>query len=363
MNSSTRVALVYLLLLVLPGCAFLYSFDSDVDKQVDIWMEQHEYTKVLDTLKYIRPSHSKYQLLLAKRQQALEQAKQFEQQQIVKSKNLIEKEQWHEAEMTLNNAIEKLPDSQPLQLAYQDFIKQRAKYLKSLYYQLYINKAEWLVKNKDVQHELNRTIPEDKKTKQAMDDFRKDSQYVYQQLMICGLEATNISDLELAEQCYLLANELQPSAALQSTITEIQAKLARNQKQKPQGLSQQGRNLLDKSKQAMQAGNLKMALNHYNKIPSSDKNHALVKAYSEEMNHRIHDNVNQGIELGRKLYTQGEVEQALAVWNKLRELDPDNEYLLSHIERAEHVLDKVKKLRQQQKPEALPEKTDSAKPE
>jgi len=79
------------------------------------------------------------------------------------------------------------------------------------------------------------------------------------------------------------------------------------------------------------------------------------------MHRRIRENVNQGIELGRKLYSQGQVEQALAVWNKLRDLDPDNENLLSHIDRAERVLEKVKKLREEQKPAAATQPDSSSK--
>ena len=360
MKNLTRVFLATFLLVQIAGCAFLHSFDSDLDTQIDEWLAQHEYTKVLDTLKYIRPSHPKYQLLQKKRQQAIDEAKRFEQQQISKANDYIKEEKWHQAEMTLNNAMEKLPDSKPLQTAYQDFIKQRAQVLKSLYYQLYINKAEWLVKNKNVQQELTRTIPDDKKTKQAMEDYKKETQHVYQQLVICGLEATNINDLELAEQCYMLANELQPSTSLQKTLGEIEDKLGQTQKRKPMTLSSQGRTLLEQSKQAMSKGDLKLALSTYKKISPSDRSHPLIKAYSQEMNHRIHDNVNQGIELGRKLYSQGEVEQALAVWNKLRELDPDNEYLLNHIERAEHVLEKVSDLRKQQKQEPAPQQPDTS---
>lgn len=350
MRNLSRAGLAACLLLQITGCAFLHSFDSDLDTQVDQWLAQHEYTKVLDTLKYIRPSNPKYELLQKKRAQAIQEAKRYEQQQIARSRELIANAQWHEAELTLNSAMQKLPDSKPLQAAYADFIRQRAQALQGLYYQLYINKAEWLVKNKDVQAELARTIPNDKKTQQAMEDYKRDSQHVYQQLLICGVEATNINDLDLAEQCYMLANDLQPSASLQATLTDIQQQQAKTRQTKPASLSSEGRTLLEQSKQAMAKGNLKLALTTYNKISVSDKNYALVKAYGQELNHRIHDNVTQGIELGRKLYSQGEVEQALAVWNKQRELDPDNEYLLNYIERAEHVLEKINTLRQQQKP-------------
>ena len=362
-----RAARVFLPIFLLSGCAYLNSFNSDLDKQVDSWMAQQEYGKVLDTLRYVRPANPKYQLLRKKRQQALAEAKRFEQAQISKSLNQIEKGQWHEAELTLNDAMKKLPDSEALQHTYQEFTKQRAQYLKSLNTQLAINKAELLIKDKPVQQQLSRTLPDDRKTRQVMDKYRDDSQQVTAQLLTCGADASQINDLVLAEQCYRLADRLQPNTSTRDALTAVQEKLARIQAQalerdlehrqaqsqarKPPSISQLGHNLLEKSRKALQAGHLKLALSQYDKIPGTDKNQPVVKQYGEEMNRTIRDNVNQGIELGRKLYSQGQVEQALAVWNKLRDLDPDNENLLSHIERAERVLDKIKQLRKEQNSE------------
>ena len=85
-------------------------------------------------------------------------------------------------------------------------------------------------------------------------------------------------------------------------------------------------------------------------IPEKDKRHTLVTTFGRELNSRIDSNVKQGIEVGRKLYSQGEIERALAVWNKLREIDPNNDYLISHIERAERVMKKLGELRQQDPP-------------
>lgn len=358
MKSFLRVALVTLPLLSLSGCAFIYSLDSDLDKRVDTWMAQHEYAKVIDTLQYIRPSNPKYQHLMRKRHQAIVESKRFEQTQISHSMNLIEKGQWHEAELTLNDAMDKLPDSRPLHKTYKEFLKQRALYLTSLYNQLTINKAEQLVKDKPIQQQLQRTLPDDRQTRRDLEQYHEQSQSVRQQLIECGSDASKVADLKLAAHCYQLADKLQPDTALKGRLADIQNKLASRQtsasNHKLQGpsLSQLGRSLLEKSKKALEGGHLKLALSHYEKIPSGDKNLAPVKTFGDEMHHRIRDNVSQGIELGRKLYSQGQVEQALAVWNKLRDLDPDNENLLSHIDRAERVLEKIKKLRKEQKSES-----------
>lgn len=357
MKRVIKAAQLVLPLLLLSGCAFINSFNSDLDKQVDTWMAQHEYAKILDTLKYIRPSNPKYKLLQKKRHQAIVAAKRYERTQISESLNLIEKGQWHKAELTLQNAMDKLPDNQALHKAYQEFIAQRQQYLNSLYTQLTINKAQWLVKNKPVEQQLQRTLPDDYPTRRTTQTYKHDSRQVRQKLLECGAQAEKKGELELARHCYQLADKLQPDHELKQKLARIRAQLEQpsqtSTRQTPT-LSILGQNLLQKSKKALQAGNLKLALRHYEKIPDDDKQLPEVRSYDTAMQQRIHENVKQGIELGRKLYSQGQVEQALAVWNKLRELDPDNENLLSHIDRAERVLDKIKQLRKEQQTQPAP---------
>lgn len=342
-------------LLLLPGCAFINSFSGDLDKQVDTWMAQHEYAKVIDTLKYVRPSNPRYRLLQRKRKQAIADARDYEKSQIKLSLNQIEKGQWHQANLTLTDALEKLPPSPQLEKTYQEFIAQRKQYLRSLYTQLAINKAEWLSKNRQIEQQLIQTEPDSGKTQQRLSEFQDQTREVYPKLLRCGKLGESLGDFALAQQCYELANNLIPSAPLKQKLAKIRAVLDKQIKpdEQPRNpapkLSLLGRSLLDKSRKALQAGNLKLALDHYEKIPDDDKQLAVVRQYSEEMEHRIHENVRQGIALGRKLYSQGQVEQALAVWNKLRELEPDNEDLLSHIDRAERVMQKIRQLREEQR--------------
>lgn len=332
----------------LSGCAFIHSFDKDLDSKIQQWLSEHEYSKALDALSHVRQGHSQYSQLQKRKIEVQQAADRFEKIKLREIGAHIKAQDWQAAESSLNYGMAKLPDSEKLQAAYNDFIKQRAHYLKGLYYQLYINKAEWLVKNQDVQQELSRTLPDDKSTKASAQQYEKEVDNVYQQLLICGLEGINIGDLELAEQCYLLADELKPSKEIQTTILEIQNKLAKKQKRKPLLISKRGQALLEKAKGTLKQGDLKVTLKAYKRIPNKDKKHALVTAFKQELDSRIKENVKQGIKLGRKLYSQGKIEQALAVWNDLRELDPDNEYLISHIERAQRVIDKLDKLKKQE---------------
>jgi len=339
---------------ILNGCAFVYSFDKDLDSKIQSWMREHEYSKALDALSHVREGHSQYDLLQKRKKEVEQAAARFEKLKLREIEAHIAAEDWQAAESLLNYSMGKLPDSEKLQTAYNDFIKKRGMHLKGLYYQLYINKAEWLVKNKDVQEELARTLPDDRATRKATQQHQQEIETVYQQLLICGIEAINIGDLELAEQCYLLADELRPSKEIQTTIIDIQRKLSAKQKNKPLLLSERGRKLLEKAKTTLKQGDLKVTLKAYQKIPTKDKKHALVTAFKQDLDVRIKENVAQSIELGRKLYSQGQIEQALAVWNDVRELDPDNEYLISYIERAQRVIENLDKLKKQESTVAPP---------
>ena len=340
---------------VLNGCAFMHSFDKDLDSKIKQWMREHEYSKALDALTHIRKSHVQYKQLQKRKIEVQQAADRFEKIKLREIDAHIGAQDWQAAESSLNYSMAKLPDSTKLQTAYNGFIKKRAHYLKGLYYRLYINKAERLVKDQDVQQKLSRTLPDDRSTRRATEKYKSEIETVYKQLIVCAIEGVNIGDLELAEQCYLLADELKPSAEVQKAIQDIQRKLAKKQKRKPLLISKRGRKLLEKAKSSLKQGDLKITLAAYKKIPAKDRKHALVTAFKQELDSRIKENVAQSIEIGRKLYSQGKVEQALAIWNDTRELAPYNEYLISHIDRAQRVIDNLDKLKKQEDTVSPPE--------
>jgi len=352
MSRLIFACLAVLAALSLSGCAFLNSLDRNLERQVDVWMKQHEYARVIDTLRYIGPSNPNYKSLQRKRQLALAESKKYEQTEIARAMTLMEKGEWYEADITLQDAMDKLPPSMALDKTYRDFSAARDQHLKDLYCALYRNKADWLIMNRPVQEQLKKTQPDASKTQRIFSQYDNDTTQVYAELLDCGKDAAGRNDLQLALHSYKLASKLRTDKALNTTLARLQQvidrKRAVTQSGQAQALSQLGQNLLDKSKQALAAGDLKLAIRHYEKIPDADKQLPPVVAYDADMNRRIHENVRQGIELGRKLYSQGQVEQALAVWKKLRDIDPDNENLLKHIERAERVLDKIKQLRKEQ---------------
>lgn len=351
MKHPLNYLLLSICILHISGCGLVYSLDPSLDprleQRVDTWVKNHEYAEAIGALNRMGKSHAQYELLQRKKVEVQKAAKKYQAMQLRIIQTHIDKQEWRSAEQSLEQSMAKLPESPELETAYQDFIKKRAFYLNNLYYQLAINKAKWLVNDSDIQDELSRAIPQDSAARRASSEHREQAGKVYQQLNTCGTEAMNMGDLELAEECLLLAEALQPNETLRATITDIQQQLAAQRKRDPTVLSKSGIALLKNAKQKMQAGNLKEAVIAYKKISAEDKKYASVIAFRQELDTRVKNNVLQGIELGRKLYSQGEVKQALAVWNNIRELDPNNQHLINYIKRAERVLKKLQKLQKE----------------
>jgi len=339
--------LVAAFILLGQGCGLVPSQDRNLEQKVDAWVAEHEYAKALNALGKLNKSNPQYAQLQAKRLEVEQAANKYEHAQLATIQQNIEQQEWAGAEQGFKQLMQQLPESEDLQAAYQDFLKKRSRFVQRLNDQLAINKAQWLVQDADVRQDLASAMPDDKAAQRALQEHQTQANNVYQQLTACGIKALEVSDLELAIECLQLANDLQPSEALQSSIADLQKKLDKQQQRTTIVISSHGKQLLTKAELKMREGNLKEAIALYEKIPAKDKRYTQVIAFKKELDSHIKTNVKQGIELGRKLYSQGEVKQALAVWNNILVLDANNQYLMSYIKRAERVLKKLEKLQQE----------------
>lgn len=339
-------ALLIVIAYLTNGCAFLYTFDDQLEQRIDAWIAQQEYGKALTTLEQLRPTHVHYDQLQKKKQHILTLSKSFAEDTLRRAQQLTKNNQWQEADDVYHHGLEKIPDNKSLESAYLDFSKQRERYLNTLHYQLFIHKARWLNKSAGLQRELVRATPHDSTATRALQQHEEKVQRIYPELLRCGMDSLNLNELELAEQCLLLAEQLQPGGKSLAILNQVQQQLGLLEKRQPAtAVPRQTDELVDLSKQAMEKNNLKQAQKLFNQIPAKDYPLASVKQFKKVLEERIANNISQGIEMGRKLYSQGEVENALAVWNDLYELEPDNEQLASHIERATRVLNKLKMLK------------------
>jgi len=318
---------------------------SDLDSRIDRWVAAQDYTTALDTLEQIRPSHPQYAQLQQKKLHILQLAKNYE-TTIIQGANTETKQQhWQAAAQLYRDGIEKLPHSEPLAKAYQNFSHEHQKQLELITFQMNLSRAEWLLKTIPLQHQLQQLSLAEQRSNSTIEQAEEQSGALYRDLVHCGRTSMQNAELDLAEKCFTAAAQLNPEGKRFPAVVDISQQLAELEKRRTTSLSVKGEELLANSRQALHKDNLHQAYKYFKKIPARDQQNSAVIEFRKELNIRISNNVKQGIEMGRKLYSQGDIERALAIWNNARELDPDNEQLDNHIERAQHVLNKLKFLK------------------
>lgn len=342
-----RYAFLFVVILSqLSGCAVWYSMQSDLEQRIDQWVEAKDYATALDTLEQIRPSHPQYEQLQIKKQRILQLSKNYEADILRRAAAETKQQHWRAAAQLYEQGMEKLPPSNTLTEAYQTFSRLRQQQLELTTYQMQLYKAEWLLKNLPLQQQLQELTPTGQRIDASVLPTEDEIGALYNDLVHCG-QATMMhnADLELAEECFTTAAQLNPEGKRFPATIDISQQLVELTKRRAASLSSKGEELLANSRQALHKDDLHQAYKLFNKIPAEDQHNSAVIALRKELNIRISNNVKQGIEMGRKLYSQGDIERALAIWNNVRELDPQNEQLDNHIERAQRVLNKLKLLK------------------
>lgn len=340
----------------LSGCAFIYTLDSDLEQRVDGWIAQHQYTLALDTLNQVSPSHPQFAILQKKKLHVIALIQQYEEETVQKTRLLVKQHQWLEADEVFSSALQNLPQSKLLNDSYAQFRLKRERQLKSLTCRVHIYRAEWTIKNAPLEDELARIQPSEREGIRLQEQHTDEVRNMFENLVQCGKESLKNTDLELAEQSYTVAEQLNPGGKLFRSEVNIQQQLAAIEKQRATILSPRTGELLESSQQALKKDDVKQAYKLYRQIPVHDRQNTEVRQFHKLLEQRVTTNINQGLEMGRKLYSQGDVERALAIWTDIRELAPDNEQLLNHIERAQRVLNKLKRL-QKSEPVIAPPST------
>ena len=121
----------FMLIQLLPGgCAYLSSYSADLSDKIDTLIQQQEYGEALQRLKYVRPSHADYKRLMQQKKQIDKLVVKYERQTIQKADKLTRQSKWYTAQITYEQALEKVPQSEKLRKAQQAFLVKRDNYLK-----------------------------------------------------------------------------------------------------------------------------------------------------------------------------------------------------------------------------------------
>jgi tetratricopeptide (TPR) repeat protein len=330
--------------LLLGGCAYLSSYSADLPDKIDTLIQQQEYGEALQLLEYARPSHAEYNRLMQQKKRIEKLVPKYERQTIQKADKLTRQGQWHQAQLTYDKALKNLPQSDNLQKAQQEFLTKRDNYLKQLELSLLLNRANWLIKNAPTQKEIVRVLPNDYKRYDELRNYPDMVDEAADQLVDCVQSALDAGNYNLAETCLKLAESIGSKNIDKKQLAVAKKKLAKARNTEVKRQNDITRALIAELKQGYSQDNLKRARHQLNVLKKQNSRNRTSIKLRKELNKRYRQGIDQKITAGRRLYSSGKIQEALDVWHSLLKIDPDNQKLQGHIDRAERVLEKLERL-------------------
>lgn len=362
MSRPIRQVAVILLLVQLTACASLHALRPDVTKQIDEWIAENEYAKAIGTIEAIGPRREQYQQLQARLPEIRRRAERYETQLVRESLRLAADRRWQEALDVIDLGLERVPDADRLRTTREQVVSERDDYLATLDTRLLISKAEQLVRDLPVRNEIVGIIPRDRDARQARERAQSEAATVAEALLSRGKQARLQREDYLALRCLRLSIKLSPSDEARAALAELEGSRRRNEgaaraahrhrlaKEK----ATQRDALITAYKSAFANGDLANARRELDAAATLAPADREILSLESELRLAIDEQVQEGIELGRRRYIVGDIQGALETWTPLLELDPDNKKLQEHIDRARRVLRNLKELEEREPTIKLP---------
>lgn len=347
----SRRLLLLLLLLSLNGCAYLASVSGDLDAQLDRWTAQQEYGKALAVLAHVKPTRADYAVLMRKRDTILAKAEQYERETVSQATDLARRGQWQQALERYDQALSRLPDGKILQAGHAQLLRQQAARLDELELDLLIARGEGLLHLLPAYTNRANVDPRSWRAQRELRSAQEEAGRIAHELTQRGRMALEQRDMNQARRSLPLALRLHSTPETKQANQDLLRRLGppATQTTKPAAKpsrEDETRELLQRYRQAYagkdwgEAQRL-LALLELQPTPPDD-----IVQLRSELNAEVAEAVNRHIEQGITLYSDGKYERALAVWQQALQLEPGNERVRAHIERAERVLEKLRTLQE-----------------
>jgi len=333
------------------GCALIYSYSDDLPQRIDQWIAEKKYNVALDTISYIKRTHKDYRVIQQKKKLILKKIISYENMAIEKSSRLAKKGHWLKAFKLLDEVAENLVNTQKIKKHHAKLSAERDKVITSYENDVLNNQATDLLNKMALYERIKNTVNKNESNEldiSAFDDLRQETSL---KLITRSKQQYNKGRYDNALTAIELALKLKPNEDIIADLKEIKKRINKKTKLKKISYVKEVKTLLSKLSQGHSHAILKETKEKIiwlNKIKGNEKVYLKLIIQLEK---HLTSGVKQHFEAARKLYSKGKTQEALSIWIDLKELDPEHPKLQSHIERAEKVLSKLKKL--SKKPKAV----------
>jgi len=349
-NSLIGIAL----LLLLAGCARMPTGSERVAMVDDLVMQQ-EFARAQKLLENLQAEDEAYAELRIRRRALRPLIAQYETNILRRAKTLQENDEWPAALELLEQASAKVPASEPLAAAKDEFFREREERLEKIGRQLDLFEAQHLADKSPLVEKRLAVNPESWRNRWRTFLHNVETERLAQDLVLCGERALKAEDFELAESCFTMVETLTdeldvtPHLALLEERRE-QARLERErlaaerERQRQAELAARVEQLKSRYQQLIAAGWWVAARDTLQELQERAPDDDQVVLWRQELQQTITSRVDQAIRRGQSLYSRGHLREALVVWREAQELDPDNAELQSHIARVERFINKLNRL-------------------
>ena len=334
--------LTILLTLSLSGCALIYSYSDNLPQRVDQWTADNKYSLALNTISYIKPTHKNYRLLQKKKKTIQEKMAAYENMVMNKSTKLSEQGEWIKAFKLIDQASLNLPEKTKIEKHRVTLLAKRNKLIALYENKILYDQAKNLVDKMPLYEKINKTVSSSEKNQLDIDAFN-DARYE------TSLRLAQRSERQYKNALYddalttiEFALKLNPEKEIDSRLKNIKVRVKAELKLLEASYLNKAKTLLGKLSQGYSHLILKEAKETITWLKKDKEQSHLNLA--KKLTERINAGVKQRFEAARSLYSKGKTQEALSIWLELKELEPKNIKLQSHIERAEKILIKLKKL-------------------
>ena len=335
---------LYIMLITLSGCSLIYSYSDDLPQRIDKWVTQKKYNTALDTIDYIKPTHKYYRIVQRKKKKILKLVTSYENSAIERSSQLAENGNWLKAFELLDEVAENVPDSSKIEKHHAKLLEKRKKIIKNFENDILSSQAVYLAKKMLIYEKINRTVHKNETNELDISEFDRARHETSLRLTKRGELQFKKKEYDNALTTIDLALKLKPDEDTVAHLKKIKQRITKAIKLKKSTYIKEVKILLRKLSQGYSHAILKEAkdkITWLNKIKGNEK--AYIKLIDNLKKH-LAAGIKQRFEAARKLYSKGKTQEALSIWLELKKLEPNDPKLQSHIERAEKIISKLKKL-------------------
>lgn len=275
---------------------------------------------------------------------------QFERHVIATAVRYEQRQQWRKADRIFAMALKYVPDSEILQAARKQLGQRREEREQALRAELLINQGDQLLKDAPSYAQIAQLNPSSLMTRLEINAYQRKRKKVSAQLLEQGRLAIERRDYGFAKRCLTTADRLDTSEELRQALQLADARLQKNKRTQPRQ-ALKGSDLpgqIEHYHQILAQGDLMLAQQQLTQMQQKFPGDPHLQSLVAELHVLIEAKVATAAEHAKVLYSEGDVQQALALWQEVLPLDPDNSDLQLNISRAQRVLENLRALREKQ---------------